>query len=99
SRVVLEAMASGLPIITTRFNGAAERIENGSEGYVIDSPMNVEALSGSIERLLDQDHRRVCGARALEAVAGVTMRDHAAKILVLYEEMLVSGEVNRGGYR
>jgi UDP-glucose:(heptosyl)LPS alpha-1,3-glucosyltransferase len=34
SNACLEAMASGLPVITTRNNGAAEIIEEGAEGFV-----------------------------------------------------------------
>ncbi|UCD30013.1 MAG: glycosyltransferase family 4 protein [Planctomycetota bacterium] len=99
SRVVLEAMAAGLPIITTRFNGAAERINNGREGYVIDSPANVDALADGIERLTDDEHRKECGSRALEAVADVTMKNHADRVLALYEEILRSGQFNRSSYR
>jgi UDP-glucose:(heptosyl)LPS alpha-1,3-glucosyltransferase len=99
SRVVLEALAAGLPVITTRFNGAAERITDGQEGYVIDSPDDVDALADRIHRLADDEHRRACAARAPRAVEAVSMRQHAADVLALYEEIVRSGEPARGGYR
>jgi UDP-glucose:(heptosyl)LPS alpha-1,3-glucosyltransferase len=37
SNACLEAMASGLPVITTRNNGAAEIIEEGTEGFITSS--------------------------------------------------------------
>jgi len=48
SLVVLEALASGLPVITTRYNGAGWIISEGKEGFVLDDPRNVEALAEKI---------------------------------------------------
>jgi UDP-glucose:(heptosyl)LPS alpha-1,3-glucosyltransferase len=52
SNATLEAMASGLPVITTRNNGAAELIENGKEGFVIPDPLDVQELADTIRRSL-----------------------------------------------
>jgi len=99
SRVVLEAMSASLPVITTRFNGAAERITDGQEGYVIDSPMDVDALADRLGRLLDLDHCRACGQAAAKAVADVTMKQHTIKIRQLYDDILAAGDIRKGGYR
>lgn len=48
SLVVLEALASGVPVITTRYNGAGGIISDGKEGFVLDDPRNVEALAEKI---------------------------------------------------
>lgn len=53
SLVVLEALASGLPVITTRLNGAEGIIEDGLEGFVIDDPRNIETLAKAIVHLSD----------------------------------------------
>ncbi len=99
SRVVLEALAAGLPVITTRFNGAAERITDGREGYVIDSPDDVDALADRIDRLLDDEHRRDCAARAPSAVEDFSMARHAERVLALYEDILRNGDPRKAGYR
>jgi len=99
SRVVLEALAAGLPVITTRFNGAAERITNGREGYVLDSPDDVAGLAQAIVRLCDDDYRRSCADAAPGATSGISMREHARRACRLYEELVASGEPIRGGYR
>ena len=38
SLVVMEALACGLPVITTAQNGASELMENGREGFILTSP-------------------------------------------------------------
>ena len=53
SLVVLEALASGLPVITTRHNGAAGIISEGQEGFVLDDPRDVEAMAERILYLVD----------------------------------------------
>jgi len=48
SNACLEAMASGLPVVTTRNNGAAEIIEEGMEGFVTDSVTDPSELARKI---------------------------------------------------
>ncbi|MEW6162046.1 MAG: glycosyltransferase family 4 protein [Nitrospirota bacterium] len=48
SNATLEAMASGLPVITTRNNGMAELIENGHEGFVLDNLFDAQELADKI---------------------------------------------------
>ncbi|MBI5212283.1 MAG: glycosyltransferase family 4 protein [Nitrospirae bacterium] len=52
SNATLEAMASGLPVITTKNNGAAELIENGSEGFAAQNLFNARELADKINRSL-----------------------------------------------
>ena len=44
SNVVFEALAAGLPVVTTAQNGAAELIEEGVNGTVVDDPANIEEV-------------------------------------------------------
>jgi UDP-glucose:(heptosyl)LPS alpha-1,3-glucosyltransferase len=53
--VILEAMASGLPPITSRIAGAAELIEDGKEGLLIENPHDVEEIASKINLLLGDD--------------------------------------------
>lgn len=48
SLTVLEAMASGLPVITTSSNGASGIISDVQEGSVLDDPRNIQVLAGGI---------------------------------------------------
>jgi len=48
SRFILEALAAGKPVITTKFNGATDMFENNRHGKVIDTPENINALAEAI---------------------------------------------------
>jgi colanic acid/amylovoran biosynthesis glycosyltransferase len=52
SLALIEAQASGLPVITTRIGGNSESIREGRSGLLI-PPRNVDALAEAIEQLLD----------------------------------------------
>jgi len=49
SLVVIEAMACGLPSITTTANGASGIITNGKDGYVISHPPNFNELTDAMK--------------------------------------------------
>ena len=72
SLVVLEALACGRPVITTRFNGASELMEDGREGLVLDSPAEIDLLAEAMRRLLEPDLRARMGR-----AAGETARQHS----------------------
>ncbi|GAG80197.1 unnamed protein product, partial [marine sediment metagenome] len=48
SRYILEALAAGKPVITTRFNGATDLFVNNRHGKVLDAPEDVPALAEAI---------------------------------------------------
>ena len=67
SLVVLEALASGVPVITTRYNGAGGIISDGQEGFVLEDPTKVETMTEKILYLADpiKLHDASIAARAL----------------------------------
>lgn len=69
SLVILEALSAGLPVITTRQNGAAELLEEGVTGLVVSAPWQLAEMSDALERLVaDQALRnRMASAGRAEA--------------------------------
>jgi UDP-glucose:(heptosyl)LPS alpha-1,3-glucosyltransferase len=49
ANVVFEALAAGLPVVTSACNGAAEVIEEGINGTVVADPSDIGALAAAIE--------------------------------------------------
>lgn len=65
--VTIEAMAAGLPVITTSNNGASERILQWQNGVVI-APGEIVALINALQRLIESpDDRERIGRAAREA--------------------------------
>ncbi len=90
SRFILEALAAGKPVITTRLNGACERYTHLRHGWIIDRPDNRAALSNAIGDLCDAAVRQ----RFAEAIvqdqlaAGVCISRHVDAIIELYKTLL-----------
>ena len=57
SNACLEALASGLPVITTRSNGFSEIIEDGVHGSIVDNPANLVGLRDAIGFWSDPSRR------------------------------------------
>jgi len=57
SNACLEALASGLPVITTRSNGFSEIIKDGVHGSIVDNPANLVGLRQAIRFWSDSSRR------------------------------------------
>ncbi len=53
--VLLEALACGTPVITSRAAGVAELMTDGREGYVVDDPSDTAELARSLGRFLERE--------------------------------------------
>jgi UDP-glucose:(heptosyl)LPS alpha-1,3-glucosyltransferase len=67
--VIIEAMASGLPVITSRLAGASPAIESGRNGLLLDDPRDVSRLANDLRRLSETDERERMGHEAGSSVA------------------------------
>lgn len=90
SRVVLEAIAAGLPVLTTSDNGAAELIPEVGAGVVIDDARNIAGLKDGLAACLSVSQREAARAAMGRARDFVSMRRHAQQLIQLYAE--ASGE-------
>lgn len=82
----LEAMASGLAIVTTPACGASELVAEGENGFVRDA-LDVGGLAQALGRLDPSSAARM-GARARESVVAFTPEAMAAEYLALYRRLL-----------
>lgn len=86
SLVVLEALACGLPVVTTRFNGASELLDPPNEGYVLDNPHHHADLAWSMEQLLDPDRRATAAQAARKTASHWTWERHYEQMLQVFQE-------------
>lgn len=87
SLVVFEAMAAGLPTITTVSNGAAGIIHDGVDGMILNDPTNVDEMSEAMERYLDADLLRDAGEAAKRTAALYTLERNHRKMLDIFREV------------
>ena len=91
SRVVLEAPASGLPVITTHQNGAAEILTDGKEGWVIASADGIEDLAEAMRKCLDPAWRKAAGEAALTLRPKLDIERHMDETIALYRRVIEEG--------
>jgi len=88
SLVALEGLACGLPVLTTRYNGASELIEPPQAGIVVQDPHNAEQLGDAITNMLDPARLSERKAAAQEAGRNWTFEDHYRQLLAVFEEVV-----------
>lgn len=82
----LEAMACGLPVVTTPTCGAAEIVREGESGFVRDA-LDVAGIAAALDRLDPATARRM-GLAAADAVKALTPEAMAREYLDLYHRLL-----------
>ncbi len=89
SRFILEALAVGNPVITTRFNGATDLFVNNRHGKVIDKPKDISALTEAIVYFTDTNNIE----KASQAIAEdkieeeISIRRAARQLASVYESI------------
>ena len=86
--VCLEAMASGLPVITSRINGASEIME-GMDDLLLNDPTDVKTLATKIDFLLANTREREIITCTVRKIAEhYTISHNARQFVNLYESIL-----------
>ncbi len=91
ANVCLEAMACGVPVITTRTNGAGEIIDNGIQGYVLET-WEPEELSAKIDRCTSDATLSEMGKNAFTRAAAFTGERYMSELMALYDRVRIQKE-------
>ena len=93
--VINEAMAYGLPVVTTdRCIAGLELIENGENGFIFKTD-NVEELASRIDELLeDEELRNKISQNNIEKIAQYTIETMAAEHMKIFEKI----EADKGAH-
>lgn len=81
---ILEALGSGLPVVTTRIPGAEDAIRSGINGVLVDDPKNGEMLAEALRPLLDPDTHIALSATTPDSVRAYQW----PTVLAKYEQIL-----------
>lgn len=87
SLVVLEALAMGKPVVTTRQNGASDVITDGTHGIVLQEGDH-EGLAGAMARLSDSRELARMSAAALALRSELSLDRHLERIEEVYAKVV-----------
>jgi UDP-glucose:(heptosyl)LPS alpha-1,3-glucosyltransferase len=91
ANATLEAMACGLPVVTTTTNGVSEILTPGVNGVVVSDPHAAAAVASALQRLLDVEQREVMGRNARELMAQFfTWEQTAQRTVEVYRQVRAS---------
>lgn len=95
--VVLEAMASGLPVVATDVGGTGEVVADGVEGYLVPPRDPRAAADALVELWRDPERRRAMGEAGRARVEqGHDLDQQADRWVELYEQVVVRPPPARG---
>jgi len=84
----LEALASGLPIITSQNTGASEIITPKKEGIILEDPSNSKSIAEAIDYLMDPKNREPMVSAARSLAEKFTQQRNASEMLKIYQELI-----------
>jgi UDP-glucose:(heptosyl)LPS alpha-1,3-glucosyltransferase len=87
SLVVLEALASGLPVVTTTSNGASGVISQGEESWVVENIENASELEGAIKYFLNEEIRRRASNRVRDKREIYSERMNFDRMIEIFKEV------------
>jgi UDP-glucose:(heptosyl)LPS alpha-1,3-glucosyltransferase len=87
SNACLEAMASGIPVLTTPTNGVAELIEDGKNGFVVPNPLDAAEIGRRVQEFALSPERPLMGERARQSVLSLDWDSVLTRMLRIYEEI------------
>jgi UDP-glucose:(heptosyl)LPS alpha-1,3-glucosyltransferase len=90
SRYILEALAAGKPVITTRFNGATDLFVNNRHGKVIDAPEDISGLAEAIVYFTDTNNIEKASQAITEdnLEEQISIHRAARQLVAVYESIL-----------
>jgi UDP-glucose:(heptosyl)LPS alpha-1,3-glucosyltransferase len=86
--VITEAMACGLPVLTSRIAGAAELIQDGFDGLLLDDPNDAKELAAKLRKLLNEDMRKTIGIRARAKAELFSFKSCSTATCEAYQKLL-----------
>ncbi len=92
SLTVLEALASGLPVITSSFNGACGVISQGEDGWVIEDLSDQKQLREAIRFFLQGERRILASRMARDKAEAFSDTANFRRMMEIFKEVRGRGD-------
>lgn len=95
--VVAEAMAAGLPVVTSRVGGIPELIESGKNGYIFE-PNDTQQMIAHVKELAENpDKRKTMGQLAHQSVQHLTWPAIMDELIEDYQRIIAEYHMRSNG--
>jgi len=94
SNVCLEAMSAGMPVVTSRINGASEFLVEGENGCVVEDPLDPIEIAAKIQQGLHISKTRIAETNS-RILNQLTWDNHLKQVISLYDTVR---NIKRGEY-
>jgi glycosyltransferase involved in cell wall biosynthesis len=86
-RVLIEAMASGVPVVATRGGGVPELIADGREGFLVELG-NAAEMSHAMQTILNEDGlRKSFSGQARKKAESFQLQAHVKQMNTIFNRM------------
>jgi UDP-glucose:(heptosyl)LPS alpha-1,3-glucosyltransferase len=99
SNASLEALASGLPVITTRANGFSEIMEDKIHGSIVDRADDVAALRNALELWADPTWRSAARSAILKRAAQFDISKNVEQTIAVLVQAAAEADLRSGKMR
>jgi UDP-glucose:(heptosyl)LPS alpha-1,3-glucosyltransferase len=90
----LEALATGLPVITSRHSGAADIIRHKHNGLIVENPGDPGEIASQINYLFDPAVREQMGKQARSLAEQFTLEKNTSAMVRVYGEVAKMSKMN-----
>jgi len=84
----LEALASGLPVVTSASTGAGSILNHKEEGWIIENPADWKTLKTAIVYFLDENVRVLASQQARRKIEAYSEQESYGKVITVFREAL-----------
>lgn len=88
SNVCLEAMACGIPALTTRVNGVSEILEGNLKELIIEDPFDTDEISNKLKVFSSKDKREAFSPAVRQLAEKLSLPNHIDEVIKLYESVM-----------
>lgn len=88
-RVLVEAMACGVPIVATRSGGIPEIVRHGQDGLLVSLDNEVEMAEAIAKMMKDESFRKRASASAQGRASFFSLNKHVGRMVRIFEETIL----------